>query len=192
MTDHAERRRRADVPDLRINRTFVRRWSELYTSSQSPTERDAEATLFDQIGPAVRSRGFYARDEFLAVVRWKNSRGTGYASRNDADAIEEITRTALSAPQRFQLRYLDLLEGVGVPVASALLTVWDPDGYTVVDWRAVEVLRAGGALPAGPGVPDYWDYLSVCVTIARRLDVSLRQLDRSLWKYSQQELSPRR
>lgn len=180
------------MPDLKINRSFIRKWAGLYTSTQSSAEQDAEAALFDGVGPAVRKRGYYKEDEFLQVVRWKNSRGKGYAARNDAEAIKEITRTALEAPQRFQLDYLDLLKGVGVPVASALLTVWSPDRYTVLDWRAVEVLRAGGALPAGAGLPGYWDYLEVCMDLAGRLDVSLRQLDRALWKYSQQELSPRR
>ena len=180
------------MPNLTINKSFVRKWAGLYTSTQSTAERDAEAALFDRIGPAVRKRGYYKEDEFLQVVRWKNARGKGYAARNDAEAIKEITRTALKAPERFQLDYLGLLHGVKVPVASALLTVWSPDRYTVVDRRAVEVLRAGGALPAGTSLPSYWDYLEVCVALAGRLDVSLRQLDRALWKYSQRELSPRR
>lgn len=180
------------MTDLKINKSFVKKWSAAYLAEMSDRERLAESTLFDQVNRAVRSRGHYTRDGFLAVVRWKNLRGKRYAAWNDTEAVEEITRIAFETDTRFRLAILDLLDEVGVPVASALLTVWCMEDYTVLDWRAVGVLREAGVLPPGRGLPAYGDYLEKCRELSGRLGVSLRDLDRALWKYSQKELSPRR
>lgn len=69
-------------------------------------------------------------------------------------------------------------------MASALLTVWCPKRFTVTDFRAIETLRAAGEL-TGPD-PRYGSYLDLCRTIAGRVEVSLRDLDRALWTWSKE------
>lgn len=85
---------------------------------------------------------------------------------------------------------LTSLQGVGEPMASAILSVWDPSRYTVFDVRAVATLRAAGQLPASPKV-GFGLYLVTCRALASKFapadaDISpLRALDRALWKWSQ-------
>lgn len=79
--------------------------------------------MLGQVRLTVADRGYYRRDEFLEVGDWKSPRSKTYLTRNSAEDIEDITRIALAAPERLKYRILDLLAGVGIPMASALLTV---------------------------------------------------------------------
>ncbi len=97
-----------------------------------------------------------------------------------------MTGLAFNAPERLQHRILCLLFGVQVPMASAVLTVWAPERHTVLDVRSVAALKALDelhGLPSSWRYPKYVDYLTVCRSIAERLGVGLRDLDRALWRW---------
>ena len=85
---------------------------------------------------------------------------------------------------------LTALSGVGEPIASAILAVWDPNRYTVFDRRATETLQAAGSFRSSGGHVTLGLYLAVCRELADRLDLpdagvpKLRLLDRALWAYS--------
>lgn len=86
---------------------------------------------------------------------------------------------------------LCILDGVRHPMASAILTVCEPEYHTVLDYRVVEALqelkkRRVIDLEPPPGqrgaLPGYWTYLQAYRPIARSIEVGLRDLDRALWK----------
>lgn len=172
-----------DDTGARISAEFVQRWSELY-----PTEKDRP--LFEQVGPAVVARGYYSRDDFLAVGRWKSARSLSYLERNSDNDIKDVTRMALAAPERLRYRILGVLHGVGEKMASALLTVPYPEQFTVADYRAIETLRAHGELDGQPS--DYVAYLRLCRELASRVGTDLRTLDRALWQWSKARAAARR
>jgi hypothetical protein len=175
--------------ELQVDRAFIRRWSRAYLESQRPDEAAREAELFGEIGPAARARGSFTRDEFLAVGEWKSVRARSKLRSNPAELVGSVTRQALEAPDE-RLSVLTSLHGVGDPIASALLSVWDPHRYTVIDVRAEGALRAAGLLPSTSST-GYGLYLATCRRLADRYappdaDISpLRALDRALWKWSQ-------
>ena len=170
------------APGAAITAHFVKCWSERY-----PVAR--ERRLFDQVGPTVAAQGYYSRSDFIEVARWKSPRSITYVARNSDEDIEEITRLALAAPDRLRHRVLDLLDGVGVPMASALLTVCEPTRFTVIDYRAIETLQTFGELDSSP---SYSVYLQVCRALAQRVKTDLRTLDRALWQWSKEHDAPRR
>ncbi|WP_330441091.1 hypothetical protein OHB44_15530 [Micromonospora sp. NBC_00821] len=164
--------------EVGITREFVQTWSRRYEVSER------ENDVFGRVGPAVAARGYYDRSDLLEVVRWKSPRSTTYVARNSDCDIADLTRMALAAPQRLRHRILGLLDGVGVPIASALLTVCEPSVFTVIDYRAIETLRAHGELDSSP---SYTLYLQVCSELARRVGADLRTLDRALWQWSKMQ-----
>jgi hypothetical protein len=89
---------------------------------------------------------------------------------------------ALAAPEQLRHRILTLLDGVRVRMASALLTVADPQRFTILDVPSVETLRAHAEL--GPTWPDYFPDLECCRDLAQRGGTDLRTLDRALWSWS--------
>ncbi|MDN5748486.1 MAG: hypothetical protein L0H64_08255 [Pseudonocardia sp.] len=161
-----------------IDAAFVARWSGEYPLNQ--TERH----LLDVIGPGVAERGYFRRDDLIAVGRWKSARSLSRLNANPDGDIEDITRAALASPDRLKHRLLHLLHGVRTPMASALLTIWAPARFTVIDFRAIETLQACGEL-TDPD-PLYQPYVAVCRTISDRVGTDLRTLDRALWAWSKQ------
>lgn len=76
-------------------------------------------TEVQALGAAAAARGFYTREEFLAVCAWKTTRSkTKAAANSDAD-VEEQTRASFAADDETErMAALISLEGVGVPTAS--------------------------------------------------------------------------
>jgi hypothetical protein len=76
---------------------------------------------------------------------------------------------------------LTALHGVGIPMASAILTAINPERYTVLDFRALESL---GITNWPENVAFYVFYLEACRELAAKHGKSLRTLDRALWQWS--------
>lgn len=140
-----------------------------------------EPRLLGEVGQAVRARGYYEPDEFATVAGWKTPRSKKRIAANSAEDVRDVTRLAFTAPDRFQHCVLTLLDGVGVPTATALLTVVFPDRHTVIDVRSTEALARLGCWDGAGG---YRAYLEVCRRLAGEAGVDLRTLDRALWRWS--------
>ena len=115
---------------MTISAQFVDHWASRYPA-------DADREVLEVVGPRVAERGAFDRTDLLVVGRWKSVRSTGYLARNGDDFIEQVTSSALNAHDDIKHLILTLLDGVGVPMASAMLTACFPDRFTVIDVRAI-------------------------------------------------------
>lgn len=137
------------------------------------------------LGAAAAARGFYTREEFLAICAWKTTRSkTKAAANSDAD-VEEQTRASFAADDESErMAALISLEGVGVPTASTLLQFAFPDRYPILDVRALEALDQRGRSVYSV---SYWlVYLEQCRRLADSVGVSIRTLDKALWQWSKE------
>lgn len=167
-----------DTTEAKFSAAWVKRLAERYGYADDAAARIA--------GEAACRRGHYTRDEFLTVVGWKSNRTLPLAERNPAQAIVDATARALAADDEItRVVSLLALDGVGVPVASALLHFAYPDRYPILDFRALATL---GTLTRGTSyTPDFWvDYLRQCQAIAKDAGVSIRELDKALWQASKE------
>ena len=76
---------------------------------------------------------------------------------------------------------LSALEGVAVPVASAILALTEPERYCVIDfrgWRAV----FGGSQTAFT-VTDYLRYRCEVARLAAKLGWPVQEADAAIWEY---------
>jgi len=151
------------------------------------TEEDpATSALMARVREA-RRRGFISRGEFLAMCRWKSPRALRYYQRNAAGRVREASRLALAAcSERRRMEHLLALDGVSVPVASAILTLLDPRRYGVLDiraWQMLYAMRGVHANPAGRGftVGQWLRYLETLRSHARRLRASARAVEYTLF-----------
>jgi hypothetical protein len=146
---------------------------------------DTDESALEATGRAAAARGFYVREEFLAVCAWKSPRSRPRVQANDAAAVEALTREALAAPdETARMEALLRLNGVGVPTASTLLYFSDPASYTILDVRALESLGVRGR--STYPVAFWLEYLYACRDLARVNGVSLRILDKALWQHSRE------
>jgi hypothetical protein len=130
--------------------------------------------------------GNYSRDNLKIIVHWKSPRKIAYIDDNTDIEIARALRFASDprTSERSAVDVLDRLHGVGVPIASAILTTMFPEKYTIIDFRALESL---GVVKAPSDSVDYYlNYLAKCRELARGHNVSLRTLDRALWQWSKE------
>lgn len=140
---------------------------------------------------AEREPFYLTREDMEAVFRWKlisqYGRGRTHRNTNSDEAYRIATQAAFSVNEsdgdkdlELKVGFLTALRGVGVPVASAILALVEPDRYCVVDfrgWRAVfdqkrEVF----------GIPQYKLYLARVREIAAELGWSPQETDLAIWE----------
>ena len=148
----------------------------------------------DSFREPIRRRGCMTKREIVRIGRWKAVRATGHMQFDD-DRARLVTRTAFRVQDAGLANWvLRNLSGVGTPMASALLTVFDETTFTVIDARAIATLRElefdvlelerPSWLDRNDVTGNSWtygEYVKLCNDIAATLDVSLRDLDRALW-----------
>lgn len=130
------------------------------------------------------------RDQLTVVLKWKLEArwlpGTFKRLALELDErIEGLTCRAFACNDELgALLILEQLNGIGAPVASAILLAHDQDRYTVLDVWAMKSLCWLGLLPDGSeaGTAIWPDYLAACRGIAERTGEALRTVDRALYK----------
>jgi len=135
----------------------------------------------------ARKRGYLTMGEFVAACRWKSPRPINHIRANTHHRVREATRAALAA--RSDARRLDELlelDGVSVPMASAILTLIDPRRYGVIDIRVWQLLHDHGAVTGNPGGTglsrSHWrQFLSILRPLSSRLKVTVREVELALF-----------
>jgi hypothetical protein len=168
-----------------LDRIFVQEFSAIYDQTELST---TELALFGEISPKLQVRGEYDYDEFLAVCDWKSTRTRPLVQSNSRGMVSEVTRIAFSCSEDLRVPVLSLLRGVSTPTASALLTVWKPTSYTIIDVRVLRALpHLSHRLLAQESKPDwegsYPRYLGLMRAISHDLECDLRSLDKALWTF---------
>ena len=159
--------------DLRISKGWIEAWAAEYGDYDSSRVED----LFGKARPTY--------EDIERVYRWKSARSVGHFLTNDSEHVVSTVRAALRAKDdAAALARVEGLSGVKARTGSALLAIFRPERYTVMDWRARQTLEAFGYLQdlRRASWTNVWPgYMSLCRDIASRTGVSLRDLDRALW-----------
>jgi hypothetical protein len=133
-----------------------------------------------------RARGslYLTGAELRWVGEWKTPRIRPQIARNTEAGVRGLTEAAfLALDEATRLRVLLGLQGVGVAVASVVLHFADPGRYPVYDVRVRAALRRAGLRQRFPPTPAGWvAYAATLRALATRYRVSLRTLDKALWR----------
>ena len=168
--------------NLRFSESEINYWANRYTERQREKNRIKEQELID-LKPDVLRRGYLTKDELNKIARWKSPRRAALTLENAADFIKEITEGAfISSDDRTKLLTLTQLQGIGQPTASAILHRYDEGEYPILDIHAL--WSVGMEWTARTSYPFWLDYIEFCRNTANRNNVSMRDLDRALWKFS--------
>lgn len=155
---------------------------ELVREEHPPTA----ALMRDLAG--VRARGVFTREEFRRMCRWKSPRARLLWEANPAARIRAVSRAVLTTrSERRRMELLTSLRGVGVPIASAILTLIDPRRYGVLDiraWQLLFAIRSVTANQRGRGftIAQWEQYLSALRRHAQDLGVTARTVEYTLFR----------
>lgn len=104
---------------------------------------DTQKYLFEVVGPRANKKGYLTFEAFYKICMWKSVRQKQkYISAKNRKQVEAITKDAFAEQsEKVKMQQLRQLDGVGIPTASAILSVIFPEKYAVIDIRCLEVLK---------------------------------------------------
>ena len=148
----------------RFNKKAIREWAGKY-------DVDYDSEIETILAPHVKARGYFLRDEFIRLCRWKTPRSQSKVASNPADYIEAVTQTALSTPnEHLRIEVLLLVNGVRWPTASVILHFCHADRYPILDVRALWSL--GIDANTVPYNFEFWnEYTQFCRKLANEVNV---------------------
>jgi hypothetical protein len=157
----------------------------------SPEERALKRRLARR---RAHGEAYLDRADLVVVGEWKTARIRARIARNTDEAVRALTAIALgTGDEARRFRLLQGLSGVGPAVASVILHFADPGRYPVYDVRVRAALRRLGVRERFPPTPAGWAaYVRRLRALARRHRVSLRTLDKALWRLGAQTTPPAR
>jgi hypothetical protein len=133
-----------------------------------------------------RARGtlHLTRQELRWIGEWKSPRIRPQIARNSEAGVRGVTEAAfLARGDAARLAVLLGLRGVGVAVASVILHFGEPARHPIYDVRVRAALRRAGVRRRFSPTPAGWAaYAATLRALARRRRVSLRTLDKALWR----------
>ena len=103
--------------------------------------------FFNNISKAIHKKGQISKDDLVAIYTWKTKRWSKNIDEN-LNNIKDISKILLSSDTSLsdKLDKLTETKGVGIPRASAVLTVIYPKKYCIVDfwaWHGLLTLLRG-------------------------------------------------
>lgn len=181
--------------------------TQLHSEIQEGLEYyDPENLVFPKIKVRICAGEPLVARDILLILKWKLGRVT---EKNldtvSSEHLNEINNAVLKANSPDQIEQIDaltnliLVPGIGLAVASAILTVCYPEKYSVIDWRVLEMLglyptRLKNKLIVRGHQRHYdaldWtteEYIKEFLPALKSLlneKITLRDLDRALWGLS--------
>ena len=170
--------------------------NEILLSNKNVKEYSLTQTLLNQFEHLKKERSsFYLTEsEFYEILKWKLRnqfhRQSKIRERNSDENIREITKLAfaISNPNadyeiELKIKLLSCLNGIGIPVASAILTLCFPEKYAVIDtinWSAIYNEKRTMF-----SIKHYLKYLKYLSQIAKNKKLSIQQVDFYIWGINQ-------
>lgn len=166
---------------------------------ESGKEHMEKSPYFTTISKFLQRRRHIRKPEFLSMTLWKTRRQWKRYKANIDEEIQMTTKWAMVVPaDRLKLAILTTLNGIGVPVASAVLTMIYPDKYCVIDFRTWRVLKhlssaLGSEYPKRPKsyeystINSYLSFLDKIRKIAKERGTTPRKIEMAMWKFDKEK-----
>lgn len=166
-------------------------WEALYLAGLSEKYQRLEPVIID-LKKKVKERqtrqtpgGYLLKAELRSMAEWKFHYLPSKIDKNLPACIEEVTTAAFRLNDDWEkLKKLIGLYGVGQSVASVILHFYDKKKYPILDHHALRSVGIKEECVYGPEYPFWQEYVDFCRAEAECYNVSMRTLDRALWKYS--------
>jgi hypothetical protein len=153
---------------------------------------DLDSYLFKCVTQLFVQRKTLSSFNFYTIITWKANRAVSKVrkvlKRKKLSPSKLMSQVSKCRDDREKMKTLDEVKGIGVPIASAILTVCYPERFTILDYRAWVTLCffkkvKGKRVPTS--IDGYFNtYLPACKQWAQDLKVSLRDLDHAMWGWS--------
>ena len=171
------------------NQKEILHWEALYIKAQKE-ERQRQEEDVRKIKCSVEDKGYLTKCELMEMARWKDRFARSNIKKgNSPERIEAVTRDAFRPGDDWQkleklIGDYGGLFGVGASIASVILHLYDECDYPILDVHALRTIGIDNK-EVNYDEPFWREYVNLCRAKAERYDVSMRALDRALYKYSE-------
>lgn len=140
---------------------------------------------FDGMADDFKNKNFLTKTELLRIAEWKLYRlwfpkHKREIETNSNTLIEETTKRAIEKTEdKAKVEILAALNGVGIPMASAILTVLNPQYYGIIDinvWYALHSKKKNLFTSE-----DFRQYMEKVREIAKKQNITTRDVDIGLF-----------
>lgn len=175
------------------NTEEILHWATRYIEDQSEKRQRQEQAVID-IKENVQARrtretpqGYLSPSELHQMAQWKDRFVPSKIDENPPRLIEEITGETFGSDDDWEkLEKLTEIYGVAESVASVILHLYDPEKYPILDKHALRSIGINNR-EVNYDEPFWRQYVTLCRASAMRYNVSMRTLDRALYKYSESD-----
>lgn len=135
----------------------------------------------------VKKRGYLRKVELVEVCKWKSPRAIRLIESNSSTSVRNKTRAAFKTrSEKKKLELLTSLQGVSIPMASAILMLADPLRYGVIDIRVWQLLYemktvTKNADGVGFNFQNWYQFLIIIRYFAKKYSVNARDIERTLF-----------
>ena len=168
-------------------------WKACYIEGQSEKRQCDEQAVID-FKKEVETRktpetpeGYLSQPELRQMAKWKDRFIPSKIDKNPPGFIEKITGEAFGLNDDWEkIKKLKEIYGVAASVASVILHLYDSKKYPILDVHALRTIGIDNK-KVNYDEPFWRKYVNLCRAKAERYDVSMRALDRALYKYSERD-----
>ena len=126
---------------------------------------------------------------FVWKLRTQIGRQEAKREENTDENVITITKAAFSITHNdkdyetaLKLKLLTTMTGVGVPVASAILTLCFPTEYSVIDFRNWRQFYKSDKQKTSYSTSEYVEYLKQIKILAKEFEVTPQEIDIAIWQ----------
>ena len=140
----------------------------------------------------VKKRGYFTKRQFLKMCDWKSPRPRWRCESNSVRSVREVSKKVFATDyEKRKIELLTSLNGVSIPMASAILMLTNPKNYGVIDvrvWQLLYLYKSVAVKPTGRNLSfnNWYNYLMKIRFLAKKFDVGARKIERTLFEYHKQ------
>lgn len=174
----------------------------LYWSKKCDEEFLLSIEKEKSIGARLRQNNELTKADLIEIMKWKfegDARRTTRELNLVADVDEQVLRNVSSvvfsltmSQETYRIKLLDALDhGIGVAVASTILTFFDPDNYGVFDFHVWQEMF-GEKLNGRYTTSNYGKLLSKLRQVAEEFNLKVRTVEKAFFKKDYDQSKNRR
>lgn len=166
---------------MELTRNNIIRYAKVYDAHY----RDKDRTAEDELKKWLKNNCYLDKEKFIRLGVWKSPRTIRHYKNNNNETIREATKKSFtSKDEKEKIEILLALNGVGFPVASAILHFAFPNKYSILDFRAIWSLC--WRQPTYYNFAFWQKYCERLKSLSKQLKLPIRTIDKALWEYSKE------
>ena len=178
-----------------IEREEILKWNDRYNR-----EEELYNKVEDEIGKTLREQGFLTKENLVKIIKWKfqgrllgrQKRILNFIQDISEEEIERVSKEAFSIEgDILKLEKLRTFKGVGVALASVILSFYNPQKYYIYDIHVYDEIFKTNAQTRPNNMFSntkyFFDILEKIREMSEKYNLPVRLIEKALFKKNLEE-----